>query len=68
VDEFARVSCPVLLVKGTHTTDLLKRIVDVLGERLPRASVLELEGDHACHIESIDAFLEAFERHPRQAT
>lgn len=32
-------------------------------ERLPNATVVELDGDHACHIESIDAFLEAFEKH-----
>jgi pimeloyl-ACP methyl ester carboxylesterase len=67
VDDLARVTCPVLLVKGTRTTDLLKRIVDVLGERLPHATVLELEGDHASHIERIDDFLEAFERHLRRA-
>ena len=63
VDDLARVSCPTLLVKGTVTADWLKRVVDILGERLPNATVVELEGDHACHIQSIDAFLEAFERH-----
>jgi len=61
VEELARVACPVLLTKGTRTSDWLKRLVDVLGERLPDASVLELEGDHAHHIESIDAFLAALE-------
>jgi hypothetical protein len=39
------------------------RSVDVLGDRLPNATVLELPGDHASHIQSIDAFLEAFEKH-----
>lgn len=63
VDDLARVSCPTLLVKGTVTTDWLKRVVNILGERLPDATVVQLEGDHACHIQSIDAFLEAFERH-----
>ena len=63
VAELAEVRCPVLLVKGTVTADWLKRVVDVLGERLPNAAVLELPGDHACHIESIEAFLEALERH-----
>ena len=56
----------MLLFKGTVTADWLKRAVDVLGERLPNASVVELEGDHACHIESIDAFIEAFEEHLRR--
>jgi pimeloyl-ACP methyl ester carboxylesterase len=63
VEELANIRCPVLLVKGSVTTEGEKRVVDVLGERLPNASVLELPGDHASHIQSIDAFLEAFEKH-----
>jgi pimeloyl-ACP methyl ester carboxylesterase len=63
VGDLARINCPVVLFKGTRTAGWLKRLFDVLGERLPRASVVELEGDHACHIQSIDAFLEAFEEH-----
>lgn len=63
VDDLSRVRTPTILFKGTVTADWLKRVVDVLGERLPDASVVELEGDHACHIQSIDAFLEALERH-----
>ena len=63
VDDLWRVRSPTILFKGTLTADWLKRVADVLGERLPDASVVELEGDHACHIQSIDAFLEAFEKH-----
>lgn len=63
VEELEYISCPVLLVKGTVTADWLKRLVDVLGQRIPNATVLELAGDHACHIESIDAFLEALQAH-----
>ena len=63
VDELARVTAPTLLVKGTRSTPWDRRLVDVLGRVLPNASVLELEGDHASHIESIDAFLAAWERH-----
>ena len=65
VQELGRITCPVLLSKGTTTADWLKRLVDVLGTRLPDASVVELEGDHAHHIESIDAFLGALEAHLR---
>jgi pimeloyl-ACP methyl ester carboxylesterase len=67
VEDLARVTCPVLLVKGTTTTDWLKRVVDLLGERLPNARVLELRGDHACHIASIDAFLDTLDEHLRRA-
>lgn len=62
-EELASIRCPVLLVKGSVATDRDKRVVDVLGERLPSATVLELPGDHSSHIQSIDAFLEAFEKH-----
>jgi pimeloyl-ACP methyl ester carboxylesterase len=63
VDDLARVASPTLLVKGTVTAEWRKRVVDVLSERLPKATVVELKGDHASHIQSIDAFLAAFEKH-----
>ena len=63
LEDLGRIACPVLLVKGTVTANWLKRVVDVLAERIPGATVLELEGDHASHIQSIDAFLEALETH-----
>jgi pimeloyl-ACP methyl ester carboxylesterase len=63
IEELANIRYPVLLVKGSVTTDGDKRVVDVLGERLPNATVLELPGDHASHIQSIDAFLEGLENH-----
>ncbi len=66
--ELASIACPVLLVKGTVTTEWLKRVVVVLDEQLPNATVRELPGDHACHIQSIDLFLEALETHLRAAT
>ncbi|MGQ0670746.1 MAG: HD-GYP domain-containing protein, partial [Actinomycetota bacterium] len=58
---------PVLLVKGTVSTEWLRAIVDILGEHYPRATVIDLPGSHACHIESIDAFLEALEAHLESA-
>ncbi|MFI6688522.1 alpha/beta fold hydrolase [Streptomyces sp. NPDC050485] len=63
VAELADIRCPVLLVHGSATTDWLKRVVAVLDERLPDTRVLELPGDHACHLENPDAFLAALERH-----
>ncbi|GAA3808509.1 pimeloyl-ACP methyl ester esterase BioH [Streptomyces coacervatus] len=66
VAELADIRCPVLLVHGSATTDWLKRVVAVLDERLPDTRVLELPGDHACHLENPDAFLAALERHLAQ--
>ena len=67
IDELARISAPVLATKGTDSTPLDRRLVDVLGERLPGARVAELEGDHAHHVEQIDAFLDVLEAHLARA-
>ncbi len=63
IAELANIRRPVLLVKGSSSTRGDRHLVDVLGGRLPNARVLELPGDHASHIQSIDVFLEAFEKH-----
>ncbi|MGH2725667.1 MAG: alpha/beta fold hydrolase [Actinomycetota bacterium] len=65
VEELASIEAPVLLVKGTVTGDWERRVVDEIGKRIPRARVVELEGDHANHIQSIDAFLAELESHLR---
>lgn len=57
------MSCPVLLTKGTKTGKVERRVVDLLVLHLPNARVVELEGSQAHHIESIDRFLEALEKH-----
>lgn len=67
IDELARITAPVLLTKGTASTVVDRRVVDALGERLPHARVEEFDGDHAHHVEQIDAFLDAFEDHMTRA-
>jgi pimeloyl-ACP methyl ester carboxylesterase len=63
IDELSGITAPTLLVKGTRSTDEDRRVVDVVAERIPNSAVTELEGDHACHIQEIDKFLEAFEKY-----
>jgi pimeloyl-ACP methyl ester carboxylesterase len=63
VADLAAVDCQVLLTKGTQSGRVERRVVDLLALHLPIARVVELEGSHAHHIESIDRFLEALERH-----
>ena len=63
VADLAAVECPVLLTKGTETGRVERRVVDLLALHLSSARVVELEGSHAHHIESIDRFLEALEKH-----
>ena len=65
--DLARVKCPVLLTKGTETGKVERMVVDLLARHLPNARVVELEGTHAHHIESMDRFLEALEQHLRAA-
>ncbi len=67
VEDLATITCPVLLTKGSDTAPWEKRVVDILGKRLPNARVIELEGTHAHHIESIDRFLDELETHMRAA-
>jgi pimeloyl-ACP methyl ester carboxylesterase len=54
----SELTAPTLLVKGTESTPLDRRIVDKLAEQLPNAQVAELPGDHASHIASMEPFLE----------
>ena len=63
LEEVERFERPVLLVKGTRSSTWLGEIVDALGRTYPRATVLDLEGSHACHIERIDEFLPRLEEH-----
>ncbi|MGH2668764.1 MAG: alpha/beta fold hydrolase [bacterium] len=67
IGDLARITAPALVTKGTRSTPLDRRLVEVLGERLPNVRVREFEGDHAHHIEQIDAFLDALEDHLAQA-
>jgi pimeloyl-ACP methyl ester carboxylesterase len=49
---------PVLLVTGTDTPPWLRRITEVLAERLPQARVTEMPAGHAPQLVSMDRFLE----------
>ncbi len=63
LEELEKIDCPVLLVKGRVSVQWERRVVDLLGELLPSSKVVELEGDHACHIQSIDDFIAELEAH-----
>jgi pimeloyl-ACP methyl ester carboxylesterase len=58
LDRLRALDVPVLAVKGTKTTEDLAAIVDDLAANVPRSRVLELPGDHACHLQDMDRFLE----------
>lgn len=63
LDRLRALGVPVLAVKGTNTTEDLTAIVDDLVAMVPRGRVLELPGDHACHLQNPERFLEEVARH-----
>jgi pimeloyl-ACP methyl ester carboxylesterase len=67
ITDLARITTRVLLTKGSASAELDRRVVDVMVERLPNATVKEFPGDHAHHVESLDAFLETMEGHLARA-
>lgn len=67
VDDLARIGSPALVTKGTNSSPIDRRVVDVLGERLTNVEVREFDGDHAHHIEQIDSFLATLEVHLAEA-
>lgn len=60
-EDLMAITCPTLLTKGTKTSSAEQRVVDIIGDLIPDARVVELEGGHAHHIETIDRFLAEFE-------
>lgn len=61
--ELRQLDVPILAVRGGESVRTDRSIVAAIVENAPNASLLELPGDHSCHIEHLDAFLEALERH-----
>lgn len=63
LERLRALEAPVLGVKGTETTEDMATIVDQVVANVPHGRVLELPGGHACHIQSMDRFLEELEQH-----
>jgi pimeloyl-ACP methyl ester carboxylesterase len=63
IEGFERLDVPVLLVRGRSTAPWLRDVVDVLARGFPRAGVVELDGGHACVLESPDEFVAALTSH-----
>jgi pimeloyl-ACP methyl ester carboxylesterase len=58
LERLRALDIPVLVVKGTDTTEQDAAVVHDLVATVPRGRLLELPGGHASHIENIDRFLE----------
>jgi pimeloyl-ACP methyl ester carboxylesterase len=63
LDRLRRLDVPILAVKSTATTEDLETIVDDIVALAPRARLLVLPGDHACHLENPKEFLAELRTH-----
>ena len=63
IDRLRSLDAPILAVKGTDTAGYLAAIVDDIVANAPNATLLELPGGHACHLENFDRFLDELEAH-----
>jgi pimeloyl-ACP methyl ester carboxylesterase len=66
VERLKKFQPPVLLVKGTGSTDWLHHIIDGLSENIPHSRVVEFPGGHAPHIVSRDKFLSELEKFEKE--
>jgi pimeloyl-ACP methyl ester carboxylesterase len=63
IEEFERLDVPTLLIRGRSTAPWLHSVVDILAQGMPDATVVELDGGHACILESPEDFLASLESH-----
>ena len=64
IEEYARLTVPTLLVRGTRTTLAARSIVELLAARLPNAKMVEIEGaGHMSVLTHQDAVAERIAEH-----
>jgi pimeloyl-ACP methyl ester carboxylesterase len=63
LDRLRSLEVPLLAVRGLDTTETLATIAGDIAATAPRATLLELPGGHACHLQNFDRFLAELEEH-----
>lgn len=63
LDRLRALTVPILAVRGTDSTETDVAMAEDIAALAPNATLLELPGDHACHLQNPDRFLEALEAH-----
>lgn len=67
LERLRALDIPVLVVKGTDTTEQDSAVVHDLVATVPHGRLLELPGGHASHIENMDRFLQEMTGHTATA-
>ena len=66
LDRLRALDMPMLVVHGTHSDLADITISRTVAAAAPGATLIELPGDHACHLQSGEAFLAALDAHLSQ--
>lgn len=66
IEGFEQLETPTLLIRGRSTAPWLRGVVDRLESGLPDARTVELDGGHACLLESPEEFVAALSDHVGQ--
>jgi pimeloyl-ACP methyl ester carboxylesterase len=63
IEGFERLDVPTLLIRGRSTAPWLSSVADLLAREMPHATLVELDGGHACILESPEEFVAALVGH-----
>ncbi|HEV2128917.1 MAG TPA: alpha/beta hydrolase, partial [Thermomicrobiales bacterium] len=63
LDRLRELRVPVLAILRTESPDSFKSIVETIVTTAPSATLLELPGNHACHLQNPDRLLFELEAH-----
>lgn len=63
IEGFERLDVPTLVIRGRSTSPWLSHVADLLASEMPDASLLELDGGHACILEHPEEFATALASH-----
>lgn len=63
MEALRNLAVPLLVVMGASSPYDIRLQAEMIAREAPHATVLELPGNHTCHIEHMDQFLAALETH-----
>lgn len=63
IEGFERLAVPTLVIRGRSSSPWLREVAGLLASEMPEASLVELEGSHACILEHPEEFAAALAGH-----